>query len=101
MPTFVRIASKSELPPGSGKTFQVGGKSVAVFNAGGEFLAVDDRCAHMGGPLGEGSLEGCIVTCPWHGWKYDLKTGRADRGAARVAPHPVRLEGDDVLVSLE
>jgi nitrite reductase/ring-hydroxylating ferredoxin subunit len=49
---------------------------VAVFNVGGEFYAIDNSCPHRGGPLGEGELEDCIVTCPWHEFRFDVRTGK-------------------------
>ena len=50
-------------------------RKVALFNADGQFCALDDVCPHRGGPLGEGYLEGSSVTCPWHAWEFDVKTG--------------------------
>src|ERR1700758_3421934 len=63
---FARAASLSEIPAGSIKEVQVGGKTVALANVGGLFFAMDNTCLHRGGPLGEGQLEGNVVTCPWH-----------------------------------
>jgi nitrite reductase (NADH) small subunit len=96
---FVSIAKVSELQPGRGMTVTVGDKKIAVFNVNGTFYAIDDTCLHRGGPLGEGELEGCIVTCPWHGWKYDVTTGVSTiNPAARVACYGTRIEGDEVQV---
>ncbi len=53
----------------------VGAKQVAVFNIGGQFHALENLCGHRGGPLADGHCEGVIVTCPWHGWTFDVKTG--------------------------
>lgn len=100
MAAFVKVAALSELPPGSGRTFRVGGRDVAVFNVGGAVKAIDDACAHMGGPLGEGSLEGCIVTCPWHGWRWDVLTGRREGHAERVTTHEAKVEDGCVFVAL-
>lgn len=72
---------------------------VALFNVGGTFYALDGVCPHQGGPLGKGELAGCIVTCPWHGWQFDVKTGSNQLRPALVQePFPVRVEGDAVLV---
>ena len=67
MAEFLSLARVSEIQPSQGKTIMVGEKKIAVFNVGGNFYAMDGTCVHRGGPLGEGILEGCIVTCPWHG----------------------------------
>ena len=48
------------------------GRVIALFNVDGTFYALDGVCPHQGGPLGQGTLEGCIVTCPWHGWQFDV-----------------------------
>src|SRR5262245_65664365 len=77
MSTFVKACAASEIAPGTGKTVTVDGKDVALFNVDGTFHAIDNECPHRGGPLGEGDLEGCIVTCPWHAWQYDITTGES------------------------
>jgi nitrite reductase (NADH) small subunit/3-phenylpropionate/trans-cinnamate dioxygenase ferredoxin subunit len=89
----VRIATTGDLPPGTGTSVEAGGRTLALFNVDGTLYAVDDTCAHRGGPLGEGDLEGPIVTCPWHGWRYDVRTGVHDGSpAVRVACYPVTVE---------
>ena len=98
MADFIKVAKTSEIPVGTGKAFDVGGRAVAVFNVGGDVCAVDNACAHRGGPLAEGDLSGTQVTCPWHGWQFDLKTGSALHTAASVKCYPAKIEGDDVLV---
>ncbi|MBX3440692.1 MAG: Rieske (2Fe-2S) protein [Planctomycetaceae bacterium] len=76
MSETVRIASVTDIPPGSGKEFVVGDRVLAVYNVDGEFHAMDGICPHAGGPLGKGTVTGHIVTCPWHGWQFDVTTGR-------------------------
>ena len=71
-----RIARGSESPPGEGREFVAGGKIVAVFNADGAFHAMDGICPHAGGPLANGVLRGNVITCPWHGWQFDVTSGR-------------------------
>ncbi|MFQ5896235.1 MAG: Rieske (2Fe-2S) protein [Nitrospinota bacterium] len=95
---FAKAASASEIAPGTGCTAEVNGKEVALFNVGGTFYAIDNTCIHQGGPLGEGELEGNIVTCPWHEWQYDVTTGELAEGGEGVKKYPVKVEGDDVLV---
>ena len=99
MAVFVRVASAAEVPPGSGRVVVVQGHPVALFNVDGRFFAVSNVCLHRGGPVGEGELDDTIVTCPLHGWEYDVRTGaNTINPAARLRTYDVRVEGDDVLV---
>ena len=101
MPTMTKIAKQSEIPPGTGKAVEVGGKTIAVFNCEGTFYAVDNTCKHRGGPLGEGSLSGTTVTCPWHGWEYDVTSGACSMDPSiKVPKYDVKVDGDDVLISI-
>ena len=80
----------------------VGERVFALFNVEGTFFALDGVCPHQGGPLAEGDVTGCIVTCPWHGWQFDVRTGQHQLSATIRQPTlPVRIEGDAVLVELE
>ena len=80
MAEFIKVASISELELGSCKTVEVQGKVIALFNVGGRIYALDNTCLHQGGPLGEGRLEGEVVTCPWHMWEFNVRTGeKVDR----------------------
>ena len=101
MAVLTKVAKTSEIPVGSGKVVEVGGKTVAIFNCEGAFYAIDNTCKHRGGPLGEGSLSNTTVTCPWHGWEYDVTTGECamDR-SIKVQKFDVKVEGDDILVSV-
>lgn len=99
MAEFVFAAKTGDIPVGRGKTISVGEKSVALFNVDGMFYAIDNTCLHRGGPLGEGELEGCVVTCPWHGWKFDVRSGEMTMNtAARVNCYPTRVDGEDVQI---
>ena len=101
MPTFVRVASTSDIPAGQGKTVEVEGKQIALFNCEGQFYAIDNTCKHRGGPLGEGELDGTTVTCPWHGWTYDVTSGQSpDDPDCAVDTYEVKVEGDDVMVGV-
>ena len=101
MAVLTKVAKTSEIPVGSGKVVEVGGKTVAVFNCEGTFYAIDNTCKHRGGPLGDGSLSGTTVTCPWHGWEYNVTSGEctADRSIT-VQKFDVKVEGDDILISV-
>jgi nitrite reductase/ring-hydroxylating ferredoxin subunit len=98
---MTKVAKVSEIPAGSGKVVEAGGKTIAVFNCDGTFYVIENTCRHQGGPLGEGSLSGKTVTCPWHGWEYDVTSGAcAFDSSIAVQSFPVKVEGDDILVSL-
>lgn len=71
----IRISSASELRPGQSKVVETDAGAVALFNVNGNFFATANACLHRGGPLGEGELSDATVTCPWHGWQYDVTTG--------------------------
>ena len=101
MAVLTKIAKVSEIPKGTGKVVEASGKTVAVFNCEGMFYAIDNTCKHRGGPLGDGSLAGTTVTCPWHGWEYNVTTGECamDR-SIKVQQFDVKVEGDDLLIAL-
>jgi nitrite reductase/ring-hydroxylating ferredoxin subunit len=101
MSDYVKMATLDELPPGHAKEVEHGGRIYALFNVGGVISAIDGVCPHQGGPLAEGTLEGCTVTCPWHGWPFDVQTGKTPLGPRIKQPvYDVRIEGNDVLVQV-
>ncbi|TDJ71234.1 MAG: Rieske (2Fe-2S) protein [Planctomycetota bacterium] len=95
---WVRAVRRDELPTdGTGLALEVAGRAVALFSVDGEVRAIDDSCPHQGGSLGLGVVLEGEVTCPWHGWHFELATGRNTDGlAACVAVHRTRIsaEGD-------
>lgn len=102
MAEFVRVTATGDVKPGHGIVAEVNGKALAVFNVDGTIHAIDNTCCHREGPLGEGELEGHIVTCPWHGWRFNVTTGACiNNPSAKVEAYPVKIEGDDVKVLLE
>jgi nitrite reductase/ring-hydroxylating ferredoxin subunit len=102
MANFVKVAQTDEVPAGTGKVVDVNGNLIALFNVNGTFYAIHNTCMHRGGPLGEGFLEEDVVTCPWHGWRWNVKTGaNAFNEQMKVKSYPVQVEGNDVKVALE
>jgi nitrite reductase/ring-hydroxylating ferredoxin subunit len=75
MAEFVEVLRVEELPPGMGTSVTVAGRDIALFNVDGSFYAIEDGCLHQGSSLGTSKLEGKIVTCRGHGWRYDVTTG--------------------------
>ncbi len=99
---LVKVAEVMQVPLGTAKVVQTGGKTLALFNVGGTFYAIDNSCTHVGGPLGEGRVEGGVVTCPWHGSRFDVTTGQVVGPPARrpVTSYPVRVQGTALYVEL-
>ena len=98
---FVPVARASEIPVGQGKCVEVEGRRIAIFNVDGSYYAIDDVCQHQGGPLGEGELSGKIVTCPWHGWEYDVTNGiNTFDTDLKQEQFQVKVDGNDILVAL-
>jgi 3-phenylpropionate/trans-cinnamate dioxygenase ferredoxin subunit len=102
MAEFVKVAARSELPPGGKKLADVDGRAIALFNVDGSFFAIDDVCTHDGGPLAEGELSGAEIECPRHGARFDVRTGKAVSFPAfePVTTHRVDVRGDEIFVSL-
>lgn len=102
MAGFVKVATTSELAPGQAKKVEINGKTIALFNLGGSYHAIDDTCTHRGGPLSEGDVEGQVVTCPWHGAKFNIISGEVlgPPAGAGVASYRIRVTGSDVEVEV-
>jgi len=95
MADFIRVSGTADVVPGHGIVAEVDGKTLAVFNVEGIFYAIDNTCVHRGGPLGEGDVEGNVVTCPWHGWEYNVTTGECvNNPSAKVEVYQVKVEGN-------
>jgi nitrite reductase (NADH) small subunit len=101
MANRIRLAAVADVPPGEGRVVEAQGKTLALFNVDGAFYAIDNTCIHRGGPLGEGDLEGRVVSCPWHAWRWDVTTGaNVNNPAVKVACFAVAVERGDVFAEL-
>ena len=101
MPGWVKMATVDELAPGQAKEVEHDGRIYALFSIDGSIVAVDGICPHQGGPLADGEVVGSCVTCPWHGWQFDVKTGTTPINKRIKLPvFPVRIDGSDVLVEV-
>ncbi|OGP86859.1 MAG: non-heme iron oxygenase ferredoxin subunit [Deltaproteobacteria bacterium RBG_13_65_10] len=99
---FVRVAEVGAIKNGEGISVEIEGKPIAVFHCDGRIYATDNTCPHRGGPLGEGLVDGTVVTCPWHGWEYDVTSGKClTNPKARIRIYPVKVEGNDVLLDAD
>ncbi len=98
---FVRAAKAADVGAGTIREVPVGSTMVALANVGGSFYAINNTCLHRGGPLGQGALEGKTVTCPWHGWQFDVTTGKAGMNPnTGVACYPTEVRGDEVFIDV-
>src|SRR5580765_5217232 len=101
MAEFKKITTVDNVPAGQGKIFEMDSNSIAVWNMGGNFVAFQNMCPHRGGPVGEGEMEGNIITCPWHGWSFDVTTGISMVNPnAKLTKYEVKVEGADIMISL-
>ena len=101
MTEFQTVGQIQDFISGKGKMVTVAGRHVAVFRLGDEFFALDNMCLHRGGPLCDGEIEAGVVTCPWHFWSYEIRTGTMIQDPrVGVSKHEVRTEGDVVSVRL-
>jgi glycine betaine catabolism B len=97
---YVKVGEVDDIHPSQTKAVQVGSDTVCVVNIDGKFYAIDNTCTHMGGPLAEGQLEGYEIRCPWHGSKFDVRTGQVTKPPA-ATPEPiyeVKIDNKDILI---
>lgn len=99
---LTKITAQSELPgPNEAKEFTCAGKEICIANIDGTYSAMDHVCFHQGGPLGQGTVEGGKVVCPWHGWAWNPATGEAAHNPrAKIATYPLKIESGDVLIEI-
>ncbi len=96
-----KAAKVSAVQESGSKIVVAGGKEVALFKLEGKIYALENTCPHRGGPLGEGSLEGSEVTCPWHAWTFDVKTGVCQTVPDVKQPQvEAKTDGDDILLNV-
>jgi nitrite reductase (NADH) small subunit len=95
------VAQAADVPVGEGRVVEAAGRTLALFNVDGAFYALDNTCAHRGGPLGEGDLEGTVVVCPWHAWRWNVKTGaNVNNPAVKMPCFQASVDGGRVFVDL-
>jgi len=98
---FFEVGRTPDLVPGRSRVVYLRGIEIALFNVNGEFYAVDNLCPHEGGPLVAGMIGGMVLTCPWHRWQFDLKTGRSPvNPAIQVQTYPVQIEGERIKIGM-
>lgn len=98
---LVKVAKTSELKDGQAKKVMANGVEIALYRVNGKFYASQNNCLHRGGPLGEGNLEGETVTCPWHGWQYDVTTGANKASPAlKLKVYKTEIKGEEVFIEV-
>jgi len=101
MPEFQKVAETSQIPQGSGKIFEVNGNQIAIWNLSDNYYAFQNVCPHRGGPVGEGEVEGNIITCPWHGQQFDVTSCQGiTNPAAKLTKYELQVEGNDIKVAV-
>lgn len=102
---WIRITPAASIPPREGRALNLGSLSLAVFNTGKRFLAVENRCPHSGGPLADGIVGGTTVTCPLHNWRICLESGKVskpcDHSASSVRTFDVKVEDGIIMLALD
>jgi nitrite reductase (NADH) small subunit/3-phenylpropionate/trans-cinnamate dioxygenase ferredoxin subunit len=100
---YQTVAQVGEIPEGQGRVFEVDGRMIAVFLDQGRYYAIDDACPHQGAPLSDGLVFDKCVTCTWHGWRFSLEDGSwldSRKGRIRVGTYPVRVENNEIQISV-
>lgn len=101
MPKWCKVAKTSDLKIGEGKTVDIFGKPIALFNNNGKFRAIDNTCPHRHGSLGEGHLKNNCVVCPLHQWTFNLETGENIRNPeVKLNVYPTRIDGEDIWIAV-
>lgn len=94
--------SLNDLPKlGESTELVMHGRIIALFNVEGDYFALDGICPHQGGPLGQGAIHGCVVSCPWHGWEYDVHDGQHQSiSSLKHISLPIRISDNEVQIEL-
>jgi nitrite reductase/ring-hydroxylating ferredoxin subunit len=101
--TWQAVCRRRDVPRDRGWPVRVGEHQIAVFDVGGTLCAIDNVCLHIGNPLDDGAVSQGVVVCPWHGWRYDLRTGELLTTFGRqpgLRTYNVRVDGEDVLIEV-
>ena len=98
---LVKVATKDEIPLGMAKIVEANGLPIAIYNVDGTFYATTNTCVHQGGSLGEGELEDNVITCPLHGWKYDVTSGVCQIiPSIKIPSYKVEVRGEDIFIEV-
>jgi nitrite reductase/ring-hydroxylating ferredoxin subunit len=97
---FVKAANVKDIQPSQMKEVEINGETICLANIEGKYYAIGNVCTHLGGPLAQGKLEGYEVQCPWHGSRFDIRTGKVVRSPAmRSEPtYEIKIQDDNILI---
>ncbi len=97
---FLKVADTKDIQPSQMEGVEINGEKVCLANVEGKYYAISNVCTHLGGPLAQGKLEGYEVQCPWHGSRFDIRTGKVVRPPAmRSEPtYEIKTENDNILL---
>ena len=100
MAEFTTVATITEVPPGERLIVEIGRRWIVLFNVDGQYYAIEDRCTHDDGPLAEGELRGCEISCPRHGARFDIRDGRVLSAPALVdvPTFQTRILGEEIQI---
>ena len=84
MAELIKVAQTDQLPAGARRLCKIEDRRIAFFNLGGAHYAIDNLCTHRDGPVGAGELNDVVITCPWHGWRFNVTSGRCLEGGANL-----------------
>lgn len=97
---WFKAANIDEIPKGESKLIDINNEKIALFNVDNEFFALKHECPHEGGPLAEGELVDNCIVCPWHGWMFDVKTGKCPDREAGTDTYEVKVEENEVFIRM-
>ncbi|HYX87924.1 MAG TPA: Rieske (2Fe-2S) protein [Gaiellaceae bacterium] len=98
---YETVGRVDEIEPGTVRAVKIGDREIALTRVGDEFYATQPQCLHLQGPLGEGRVDDHVLTCPWHGWQYDVRTGENEFDRAiKLETYDVRVENGEVKIAL-
>ena len=102
MTDFIKVAQVDELAEGQLLPLEADGELICLTRLDGVIYAFNDNCTHISGPLNNGELAGCVLTCPWHGAQFDIRTGKVLRGPARqdILTYPVKVVDNVICIQL-
>jgi 3-phenylpropionate/trans-cinnamate dioxygenase ferredoxin subunit len=102
MAEYIKVAELDDLDEGELMAVEADGEPICLAKVDGDVFAFTDNCTHISGPLNEGELDGDVLTCPWHGAQFNVRTGKVLRGPARqdIQTYDVRVEGNSILINL-
>lgn len=99
--SWIKVSKAGDVPADTGLAAEVEGQAIALYKVDGKVYAIDGVCPHAGGPMAEGSLNGCLAMCPWHGWEFNVKTGQCDFNPdIAVKTYPVKEEKGDIFIKI-